>query len=215
MKGLQGLPVQMTSPRDAQSKPESLEALAEHVLECARALFYLNQYWPALAAFTHCLALRESTAEPTVEYIEWRGAMLHNIATCFHHLGVLDAALVYYEYAAADFGNSASDVNRARIAFVKERLVAVADKRMPRTDTYLDSDGYRRSVNVDATAAAAVIAECADLCGGTARALLNSVPNALCERVDWCTADGFLRPEPDRCTVPGVSPTSLHAVSGL
>ena len=163
-------------------KPETLEELAESVAECARSLFRLQEYRSALAAFTHCVALKEHEAR-TSDFMEWRGAMLFNMASCFHHLGERDAARAYYDHAASDFASAArSDTNQRRQGFVNQRLELLEEHCKPQIDTYLDSDGFRRTVLFNPEYAAALVAEAADLCGGTQRALLATVPNALSEQ---------------------------------
>jgi hypothetical protein len=81
-------------------KPTSLDEVANAVLCRARGLFQLLEYEDALVAFTQCLALTERTeigsdrGAATVDYLEWRGALVHNIASCHHHLGRFDVAQV-------------------------------------------------------------------------------------------------------------------------
>mmetsp|Transcript_12025 Transcript_12025/g.29785 ORF Transcript_12025/g.29785 Transcript_12025/m.29785 type:complete len:231 (-) Transcript_12025:25-717(-) len=179
---------------DARAKFESVHLLARHVLVRARSLFTLEDYAAAAAAFTHCMALTEerTPAHPS-DYFEWRGAIVHNIASCHHHLGRADVALAYYELAARDFERALrleaatpawlaeGEVNRRRLAFVRQRLEDVHCGRTPRKDTYLDSNGYRHSVEVSPSAreqAAALAAAAEDLCAGRPEPLA-TIPNAL------------------------------------
>ena len=93
--------------------------------------------------------------------LEWQGAMLHNVASCLHHLAELDAAQAYYELAIANFrraeqllfgiaalrpGPEHDSVNRRRIDFVNQRISDIGRQQAPDTRSYMDSSGTRRPV---------------------------------------------------------------------
>ena len=126
-------------------KCESLDVLVMQVVFRARSLFRLQQYSDALVAFSHAMALTETTDEDVdLEYLEMHGSMVHNIASCYHHLGALDVAQMYYEAAKADFRKAlttGSKANSRRLTFVNERLQDLNQCRMPVTGTYCDSRG--------------------------------------------------------------------------
>ena len=85
-------------------KFESLPEYANHLLNCGKRLFHKEQYEAALQAFMHSISVLEKPGQAlTSDELEWRGAMLHNLASCLHHLDELDAALTYYELAIASF----------------------------------------------------------------------------------------------------------------
>ena len=62
----------------------------EQLLSEAKALFHRKEYEESLNTFTHCLAVTEKTRSSRDATV--RGAIVHNIASCLHHLGELEAA---------------------------------------------------------------------------------------------------------------------------
>eukprot|EP00966_Prymnesium_polylepis_P154902 3577192-Prymnesium_polylepis.1 len=150
------------SPTSSSTKYESAEQLAHHVLERARGLYNLERYADAAIAFQQCLALTEERSPASlVNYLEWRGAVVHNLASCYHNLSYFDVAQIYYELAARDFEHcvaqtsglalagpllSDSNINKRRLGFVRQRLDDVNCGRPPDKETYLDSGGNRRAV---------------------------------------------------------------------
>ena len=84
-----------------------------------------------------------------------RGAVVHNIASCLHNLGEMEAAQAYYDQAITEFKKAKTplferffygDANKRRIDFVKERLVDITWGRKPDVDKYLDENGNKRAV---------------------------------------------------------------------
>ena len=84
-----------------------------------------------------------------------RGAIVHNIASCLHHLGELEAAQAYYEQAIQAFEKAKTpflermmygNTNQRRVDFVKERLIDISWGRKPDGDKYLDENGHKRPV---------------------------------------------------------------------
>ena len=76
-----------------------------------------------------------------------RGAIVHNIASCLHHLGELEAAQAYYEQAIQAFERAKTpflermmygNTNQRRVDFVKERLIDISWGRKPDGDKCLD-----------------------------------------------------------------------------
>ena len=75
------------------TKLGSVDEVSQVILRRARALFQMLEYEEALVAFTQCIALTEGgEGTPDSDYLEWRGALVHNIASCHHHLGHFDVA---------------------------------------------------------------------------------------------------------------------------
>jgi tetratricopeptide (TPR) repeat protein len=182
-----------------QPKFDSVESLAHHVLGRARGLFALEKYADAAAAFTQCMALTEKYADD-VEYLEWSGAIVHNIASCYHHMGELDVALMYYDFAARDFkkalkltsgGLGVTSINRRRLQFVNQRLDDIQCSRPPNKDTYLDSSGQRCTVVSDEQAETAAAKAAEDLCSRAATAPLQTIPNALVQLPASCERDAL------------------------
>ena len=61
-------------------------------------LFHQKDFEGALNTFTHCLAVTEKTRSAKDATV--RGAIVHNIASCLHNMGELEAAKAYYEQAS-------------------------------------------------------------------------------------------------------------------
>ena len=71
----------------------ALHQLDSSLLLEAKKLFNKQDYSGALEHFTQCLAIAEklsSASDPVV-----RGATLHNIGSCLHHMGEMEAAQVH------------------------------------------------------------------------------------------------------------------------
>lgn len=182
------------------SKLESVELLTRQVLERARCLYSLDRYSEAVSAFLQCIALTEGQPrlQPSLEQLESSGVMLHNIASCHHHMGRYDVALVFYELAAANFQQAIREsesplfvdirgllsdgcVNQRRLQFVNQRLEDVHHSRVPDKQVYLDASGYRHTVVANEETreeAASCAAAAQDLCSKTPTPLA-SIPNAL------------------------------------
>ena len=85
-------------------KFESVPVYANCLLTCGKRLYHQEQYEGALQAFMHSVSVMEQPGQTfDADELEWRGAMLHNMASCLHHLAELDAARAYYELAIASF----------------------------------------------------------------------------------------------------------------
>mgnify|MGYP001273618874 CR=1 FL=1 len=85
-------------------KFESVPEYANYLLTCGKELFHQERYEGALQAFMHSVSVLEQPGQTFgPDELEWRGAMLHNMASCLHHLAELDAARAYYELAIASF----------------------------------------------------------------------------------------------------------------
>ena len=130
-----------------------LQQLEWNLLGEAKALFHQKKFEEALNTFTHCLAVTEKTRSATDHAV--RGAVIHNIASCLHNLGEMEAAQAYYDQAIEAFRKARTpmferffygDANRRRIDFVKERLVDITWGRKPDGDKYLDENGQKRAV---------------------------------------------------------------------
>ena len=111
-------------------------------------LFHQRKFEEALNTFTHCLAVTEKTRSAKDHAV--RGAVIHNIASCLHNLGEMEAAKAYYEQAIEAFKQAKTpvlekaiygDPNKRRVDFVKERLVDISWGRKPDGDKYLDARG--------------------------------------------------------------------------
>ena len=76
----------------ANVNKETLQSLEWQLLSEAKALFHRKEYEESLNTFTHCLAVTEKTRSSRDATV--RGAIVHNIASCLHHLGELEAAQV-------------------------------------------------------------------------------------------------------------------------
>ena len=189
-------------------KRGSVRELGEEIAARASQLFHSHRYEAALRTYMYCLALDErSGAALDGEYREWRGAMLHNIGSCLHHIGEPDAAryvprypehkpprapaptdlssaaraVPFYEIAMRDFERAGAGAsNRRRIAFVRERLNLISAHAPPDASTYLDSTGTRRFVDVDARGMrAAQAADAEEPLGHDCVTLLRTLPNPL------------------------------------
>ncbi|KAL1507352.1 hypothetical protein AB1Y20_008198 [Prymnesium parvum] len=134
---------------------DALQDLECKLLATAKELFHQKKFEEALNTFTHCLAVTEKTRTSKDQAV--RGAVIHNIASCLHNLGELEAAQAYYEQAIQAFQKAETpviekaffgDVNKRRISFVKERLVDITWGRRPECDKYLDENGNKRPVRV-------------------------------------------------------------------
>lgn len=131
----------------------SLQQLEWNLLADAKTLFHQRKFEEALNTFTHCLAVTEKTRSATDHAV--RGAVIHNIASCLHNLGEMEAAQAYYEQAIESFKKAKTplleralygDANKRRVEFVKERLVDITWGRKPDGDKYLDENGVKRPV---------------------------------------------------------------------
>jgi len=131
----------------------ALQQLEWALLGEAKALFHQRKFEEALNTFTHCLAVTEKTRSGRDQAV--RGAVVHNIASCLHNLGEMEAAQAYYDQAIEAFKKAKTplleklfygDPNRRRIDFVKERLVDITWGRKPDGDKYLDENGVKRPV---------------------------------------------------------------------
>lgn len=138
-----------------QVKKETLNQLEWNLLTEAKEQFHRAQYEEALNTFTACLAVTEKTRNSKDFAV--RGAIVHNIASCLHHLGEIEAAQEYYEQAIASFEKANTgmvekllygDTNKRRVDFVKERLIDISWGRKPDIDKYLDENGRKRPVPV-------------------------------------------------------------------
>ena len=143
-------------------KPDVLHQLESNLLAEAKALFHQQKYEEALNTFTHCLAVTEKSRSSMDHAV--RGAVVHNIASCLHNLGELEAAQAYYEQAIDAFRRAKTpalekmiygDPNKRRVEFVKERLVDISWGRKPDGDKYLDENGVKRDVPPGSTRARA------------------------------------------------------------
>jgi len=132
---------------------DTLQQLEWNLLSEAKTLFHQRKFEEALNTFTHCLAVTEKTRSAKDHAV--RGAVIHNIASCLHNLGEMEAAQAYYEQAIEAFKKAYTplmeraiygDANKRRIEFVKERLVDISWGRKPDGDKYLDENGNKRPV---------------------------------------------------------------------
>ena len=132
---------------------ETLQQLEWNLLGEAKVLFHQRKFEEALNTFTHCLAVTEKTRSAKDYAV--RGAVVHNIASCLHNLGEMEAAQAYYDQAITEFKKAKTplferffygDANKRRIDFVKERLVDITWGRKPDVDKYLDENGNKRAV---------------------------------------------------------------------
>ena len=107
-------PPRLPAPRMATlEKFESVAEYANYLLTCGKRLYHQEQYEGALHAFMHSVSVMEQPGQTfDADELEWRGAMLHNMASCLHHLAELDAARAYYELAIASFRHA--EVHGAR-----------------------------------------------------------------------------------------------------
>ncbi len=137
----------------ANVKKEVLTQLEWHLLAEAKDLFHSGKYEEALNTFTHCLAVTEKTRSS--KDLAVRGAIVHNIASCLHHLGELEAAQDYYEQAIGSFEKAETpalerimygDANKRRVDFVKERLIDIQWNRKPDNDVFLDENGRKKPI---------------------------------------------------------------------
>lgn len=136
-------------------KKEVLNQLEWNLLTEAKEQFHRAEYELALNTFTACLAVTEKTRNSKDFAV--RGAIVHNIASCLHHLGEIEAAQEYYEQAIASFEKANTgvverllygDTNKRRVDFVKERMIDISWGRKPDIDKYLDENGRKRPVPV-------------------------------------------------------------------
>ena len=74
----------------ANVKRDHLQELEWRLLATAKDLFHHKKYEEALNTFTHCLAVTEKTRTSKDHAV--RGAVIHNIASCLHNLGEMEAA---------------------------------------------------------------------------------------------------------------------------
>lgn len=134
-------------------KREALQALESNLLSEAKDLFHREQFEEALGRFTHGLSLVEKTR--TAKDLTVRGAILHNIASCLHHLGQYDAAQEYYQQAIQAFTKCKTplherllhgNMNQRRLDFVKSRLIDISWGRKPDNDKYLNEHARKRPV---------------------------------------------------------------------
>jgi len=134
-------------------KKDVLNQLEWNLLTEAKEQFHRAQYEEALNTFTACLAVTEKTRNSKDFAV--RGAIVHNIASCLHHLGEIEAAQEYYEQAITSFEKANTgivekllygDTNKRRVDFVKERMIDISWGRKPDIDKYLDENGRKRVV---------------------------------------------------------------------
>lgn len=132
---------------------ETLGQLEWNLLNDAKEQFHRGEYEQALNTFTATLAVTEKTRS-SKDYAV-RGAIVHNIASCLHHLGEIEAAQEYYEQAINSFEKAKTgvvekmlygDTNKRRVDFVKERLIDISWGRKPDVDKYLDELGRKKVV---------------------------------------------------------------------
>lgn len=71
---------------------DTLQQLEWNLLAEAKTLFHQQKFEEALNTFTHCLAVTEKTRSAKDHAV--RGAVIHNIASCLHNLGEMEAAQV-------------------------------------------------------------------------------------------------------------------------
>ena len=71
---------------------DELQQLEWNLLGEAKMLFHQRKFEEALNTFTHCLAVTEKTRSAKDHAV--RGAVIHNIASCLHNLGEMEAAQV-------------------------------------------------------------------------------------------------------------------------
>ena len=71
---------------------DELQQLEWNLLGEAKTLFHQRKFEEALNTFTHCLAVTEKTRSAKDHAV--RGAVIHNIASCLHNLGEMEAAQV-------------------------------------------------------------------------------------------------------------------------
>lgn len=137
----------------ATVKKDTLNQLEWNLLTEAKEQFHRGEYEMALNTFTACLAVTEKTRNSKDFAV--RGAIVHNIASCLHHLGEIEAAQEYYEQAINSFEKAKmpvvekllyGDTNKRRVDFVKERLIDISWGRKPDIDKYLDENGRKRPV---------------------------------------------------------------------
>jgi hypothetical protein len=76
----------------ANVNKDALQQLEWNLLAEAKQLFHQRKFEQALNTFTHCLAVTEKTRSAQDHAV--RGAVLHNIASCLHNLGEMEAAQV-------------------------------------------------------------------------------------------------------------------------
>jgi tetratricopeptide (TPR) repeat protein len=76
----------------ADVNKDVLQQLEWNLLGEAKTLFHQKKYEEALNTFTHCLAVTEKTRSAKDHAV--RGAVIHNIASCLHNLGEMEAAQV-------------------------------------------------------------------------------------------------------------------------
>ena len=132
---------------------ETLGQLEWNLLNDAKEQFHRGEYEQALNTFTATLAVTEKTRSSKDFAV--RGAIVHNIASCLHHLGEIEAAQEYYEQAINSFEKAKTgvvekmlygDTNKRRVDFVKERLIDISWGRKPDVDKYLDELGRKKVV---------------------------------------------------------------------
>ena len=147
-------------------KKDALLQLEWNLLAEAKSLFHQHKYEEALNTFTHCLAVTEKSRSAKDHAV--RGAVVHNIASCLHNLGEMEAAQAYYEQAIDAFKRAKispverlifGDPNKRRMEFVKERLVDISWGRKPDGDKYLDENGNKRDVPAAGTESVASITQ--------------------------------------------------------
>mmetsp|Transcript_25414 Transcript_25414/g.73237 ORF Transcript_25414/g.73237 Transcript_25414/m.73237 type:complete len:172 (+) Transcript_25414:96-611(+) len=85
----------------ATVKKDTLNQLEWNLLTEAKEQFHRGEYEMALNTFTACLAVTEKTRNSKDFAV--RGAIVHNIASCLHHLGEIEArSLLESQPAPAD-----------------------------------------------------------------------------------------------------------------
>jgi len=136
----------------------ALRDLERHLTDEGTVLYRRGQFEDALNTFTHALAITDKT-DGTAGV---RGAIVHNIASCLHQLGEVEAAQVYYQQAIHAFEAGATstklidkidkvingNINQKRADFVKDRFIDIAWGRKPDTNKYLDSQGRKKTTEL-------------------------------------------------------------------
>ena len=149
-----------------RSRQEQLEAIRgkssddvqrckNAMLEEAKAVFFKSDFERALRLYVDALMLSEADASDGSESVT--GAVLHNIASCLHHLDEMNEAQEWYARAIATFhaikpagrvsrflGEDTS--NERRIQFTVERLQMAAQGRLPPSE-FLDTEGKKQKAS--------------------------------------------------------------------
>ena len=132
---------------EIRNKPSgNLDSEQNRILQEARDIFFKCDYEQALQqyvrAFWMSILRGDSGFEKQVE-----SSVIHNIASCLHHLDELNEAQEWYARAIASFRSIKSgwfdgDVNERRIRFSEEKMQRAAQGLLP-TEEFLDSNGNK------------------------------------------------------------------------